>query len=513
MLLSDEPRVFLVGAGPGDPGLMTVRAMELLTSADLVLFDQLIPKRLLDFAPAKSEKICVRDLPSQSPDKYPHIYEKMLTAARSGKRVVRLKGGDPLVFGRGAEEAEILRQSGVPYEIVPGVTAALAAAAYLEIPLTHRHQASAVAFVTGHELPMKPGGKLDWEALARFPGTLAIYMGIARLPLIIAELLKFGKDPNTPASIVERASTGDMRSTFSTLQNLEFARRQAGMESPGLIMIGEVIDLRAARSWFEHKPLFGHRVLVTRPRKQADKLLRRIEHLGGVPVYFPICDIEAVHDPELFQQALDQILAGAYDWLVFTSANGVQSFMNAFCRSHDLRALGKTRIAAIGQATAEAFEEYRARPDFVPTDSVRAEGFAQQLKPLVQGQKLLVVRGEQARETLPEMLSQVAEVQTLTVYTQTDTLNPEHDGIMAMRRGEVRFVLLSSSNIARGFLSILDETILGRIERAEVQLVVISPETGKVFEEARIPVAGVADPHTTEGMIQEMIRLSQKAVT
>ena len=206
-----EPRVFLVGAGPGDPGLLTLRAAELLARADLVLYDQLVPRRLLDLANPAAERVCVRDLPGQHPDKYPHIHALLIEAARAGKTVVRLKGGDPLVFGRGGEEAETLRAAGVAYEIVPGVTAALAAAAYLDIPLTHRQHASAVALVTGHELPNKPGNRLDWEALAAFPGTLAIYMGIARLPLIVAELLKHGKDPDTPAAIVERASTGDMR--------------------------------------------------------------------------------------------------------------------------------------------------------------------------------------------------------------------------------------------------------------------------------------------------------------
>jgi uroporphyrinogen III methyltransferase / synthase len=506
----NEGRVDLVGAGPGDPGLLTIRACELLAQADLVLYDQLVPKRLLDFAPAHAEMVCVRDLPSQSPDKYPHIYELMLTAARAGKRVVRLKGGDPLTFGRGAEEAEILRQSGVAYEIVPGVTAALAAAAYLDIPLTHRHQASAVAFVTGHELPTKPGSKLDWQALAQFPGTLAIYMGIARLPLIITELLKFGKDPSTPAAIVERASTGDMRSTYSTLQNLDLARRQAGLESPGLILIGRVLDLRAARSWFEHKPLFGHRVLVTRPRSQAEELLRRIEHLGGVPVYFPTIDIAPPTDLAPFDQAIQTLISGGYDWLIFSSANGVSAFLRRLLHlGYDLRKLSQVRIATIGTKTAEALAEFHLHPDFVPSKSVRSEGFVEALTPEVRGQKLLLARGEQGREELREGLTQIADVTQVSVYRQIDTLDPDSEAIMALRRGEIRFVLLSSSNIARSFLSIVDETILGRIERGEIQLVTISPETAMVFEEPRIPVAGVAHPHTMEGMLQAMTKLAQ----
>src|SRR5947207_5501437 len=206
-----RPTVFLVGAGPGSPGLLTLRAAEVLARADVVLHDQLVPARLLDLAGPAAEKVCVRDLPGLHPDKYPHIHTLLIEAARAGKTVVRLKGGDPLVFGRGGEEAEALRSAGVDYEIVPGVTAALAAGAFLEIPLTHRNYASAVALVTGHELPDKPGNPLDWKALAAFPGTLCIYMGVARLPVIVAELLKHGKNADTSAAIVARASTGEQR--------------------------------------------------------------------------------------------------------------------------------------------------------------------------------------------------------------------------------------------------------------------------------------------------------------
>src|SRR5262245_3510217 len=291
-----EPRVFLVGAGPGNPGLITVRGAEVLSRADLVLYDQLVPERLLDGAPATAERVCVRDLPGQHPDKYPHIHQKLIEAARAGKTVVRLKGGDPLIFGRGGEEAEALRAAGLSYEIVPGISAALAAGAYLELPLTHRQHASAVAFVTGHELPNKPGNRLDWKALAAFPGTLAIYMGIARLPVITSELLKYGKDPATPAGIIERASVGEQRSGFATLATLEDARRNAGLEAPGLILIGEAVAQRSSRPWFESRPLFGQRVLVTRPAHQAATMVQKLEHLGAVVSRMPVVEIRALAD-------------------------------------------------------------------------------------------------------------------------------------------------------------------------------------------------------------------------
>ena len=249
--------VYLVGAGPGNTGLLTLRAAEVLAKANLVVYDQLVPERFLEFAPAAAEKVCVRDLPGQHLDKHQHIHEALIAAARAGKTVVRLKGGDPLIFGRGGEEAEALRAAGVAYEIVPGITAALAAGAFLEIPLTHRNYASAVALVTGHEPPNKAGNLIDWKALAAFPGTLVIYMGMAKLPAIVDALVKHGKAPDTPAAIVERASLGEQRTISATLATLDAERRAAGLEAPGLILVGASVAQRPARSWSEARPLFG----------------------------------------------------------------------------------------------------------------------------------------------------------------------------------------------------------------------------------------------------------------
>ncbi|MBY0456362.1 MAG: uroporphyrinogen-III C-methyltransferase, partial [Gemmataceae bacterium] len=362
-----NPLVFLVGAGPGSPGLLTVRGAEVLARADLVLYDQLVPERLLDLAPAHAERICVRDLPGNHPDKYPHIHKKLIETAAAGKVVVRLKGGDPLIFGRGGEEAEALRAAGLPYEIVPGVTAALAAGAYLEIPLTHRMYASSLALITGHELPNKPGNKLDWKAIAAFPGTLAIYMGIARLPVIVAELLKYGKDPHTPAAIVERASLGEQRSVFAALGDLEEARRHAGLEAPGLILIGEAIRHRSGRPWFESRPLFGQRVLVTRPGHQSAGMVRKLEHLGAVVSRLPAVEIRDVADFAAVDRALGRLRDGDWDWLVFTSANGVSALLRRLdALGRDLRDLGRVRLAAVGPKTADALRAFHLRADVVP---------------------------------------------------------------------------------------------------------------------------------------------------
>ncbi len=509
-----EPRVFLVGAGPGDPGLLTVRAAELLARADLVLYDQLIPRRLLDLANPAAERVCVRDLPGQHPDKYPHIHALLIESARAGKTVVRLKGGDPLVFGRGGEEAETLRAAGIGYEIVPGVTAALAAAAYLDIPLTHRQHSSAVALVTGHELPNKPGNRIDWEALARFPGTLAVYMGIARLPVIVSELLKHGKDPDTPSAIVERASTGDMRSVYAPLRDLEVARRHGGLESPGLILIGGVVDQRAARSWFEKRPLYGQRVLVTRPRHQAGPMLRRLELLGAVPHLLPTVEVRDPADFGPLDRALGGLRSGEWDWVVFTSANGVHGFVRRLLAlGRDLRDLGGVKLAAIGPKTAEAIRQYHLSPDVAPAKAFISEGLAEALAPAVAGARVLLARANRGRDFLRQELAKVAPVEQVTVYEQVDAVDPEGEALAALRRGEIGYVTLTSSNVARALLGAFDETIQGRVLRGEIKLVAISPETGQTVRELGLPVAAEADVYTADGLIDAVVRLTRAGTT
>ncbi|MBA4065608.1 MAG: uroporphyrinogen-III C-methyltransferase [Isosphaera sp.] len=504
------PRVFLVGAGPGSPGLLTLRAAEVLGRADLVLYDQLVPERLLDFAPPTARTVCVRDLPGQHPEKYPHIHQLLIETAQAGKTVVRLKGGDPLVFGRGGEEAEALRTAGVAYEIVPGVTAAVAAGAYLEIPLTHRNYASAVALVTGHELPNKPGNRLDWKALAAFPGTLAIYMGVARLPVIVAELLRYGKDPDTPAGIVERASWGEQRAVYSRLADLEEARRNAGLEAPGLILVGEAVRHRPPRPWFEGRPLFGRRVLVTRPSHQAGGMVRKLEHLGAVVSQLGGVEIREPADLGPLDRALEEVRDGGWDWLVFTSANGVHAVLRRLdALGRDLRDLGRVRLAAIGPKTADALREYRLRADVVPAGTFSSEGLAAALVPHVRGARVLLARANRGRDLLRKELAAVAAaVEQVTVYDQVDAVDASAAVLDAMRRGEIRYVTLPSSNIARAVLGAFDETIRGRVVRGEVKLVAISPVTGGDVRAMGYPVAAEADVFTEDGLVEAVVRLA-----
>jgi uroporphyrinogen III methyltransferase/synthase len=505
MLESREPQVFLVGAGPGHPGLLTLRALECLAQADMVLYDRLVSPRLLDYAPAGAERICVTELAEHHVERCGPINEKLIEAAHQGKRVVRLKGGDPFVFGRGGEEAEILRQAGIPYEIVPGVTAGTAAAVCTGIPLTHRDFSSAVAFVAGHENLGKPESTLDWEVLARFPGTLVIYMGMSRLAHIAQSLIDHGKAADTPAAAVQLASMGQQKTVEAPLAGLAQAVRQAGLAAPAIVLIGSVVGLRPRLAWFEQRPLFGKAILVTRPKPQAAELAQRLEQLGAVVWILPAVEIREPEDSSAVDRALNKL--GDYQWLVFTSANGVHAFIQRLRRiGRDLRALGSIRLAAIGQATAKALRGYHLEPDLVPSE-YRSEELAAALKERVRGQRVLLARADRGRELLRQELAGVAEVEQIAVYSQVDAIDPNSEALAALGRGEVDYVILTSSNIARSLARALDQKCRAVIDSGRVKLLSISPVTSATIRELGLSVAAEAAIYTTEGVIETLVRL------
>ena len=501
-----KPTVYLVGAGPGDPGLLTLRGKECLEQADFVLYDQLVSARILDFIPPHAEKVGIRELPGCHPDRWPHIHQRLIEEACKGRRAVRLKGGDPLIFGRGGEEAESLRAAGIPYEIVPGVTAALAAGAYLEIPLTHRAYSSGVAFVTGHEHPNKPSSRLDWQALAAFPGTLVIYMGISRLPAITAELIRCGKPADTPAAVISKASTGEQQSVTTTLVNLDAAIRHAGLVTPALVILGPVVSLRPAKSWFEARPLLGKRVLVTRPRHQAEPMLHQLELLGAVPYLLPAVEIAEPTDWQPVDAALEQMRQGVYDWLVFTSANGVTAFFQRLRKiGRDVRVLGRIKLAAIGSKTAAALREYHLEADVAPVEDMRSEGFAAALREQVAGQRVLLAQVDQARALLRDQLAQVATVETIIVYRQTDAIDPQAEVFDHLRRGEIDIVTLTSTSIAQAFLNACDETIRHRLRQGQIQVISNSPRTTALVREAGATAVKQSDDPTGEAVIRAIL--------
>ncbi|HEV8058695.1 MAG TPA: uroporphyrinogen-III C-methyltransferase [Gemmataceae bacterium] len=504
--MADTPGlVYLVGAGPGDPGLLTIRGLECLRKADLIIYDRLVSPSLLHAARADAARICVNELASRHADRWPIINERMIAAARSGSIVVRLKGGDPAIFAHLAEETAALRSAGVAYEIVPGVTAALGAAAYSEIPLTHRDIASAVAFVTGHENPGKSDSLVDWAGFARFPGTLVLYMSMARIDNIVESLLKGGKEASTPAIVIQNSTRGDEVEVRTTLSELSDKVKQAGLDAPCVIIVGPVVDLKPTLSWSQKRPLAGTRVLVPRPIEQGLLLARRLEELGAIPLIAPAIVVAPPADWGPVDRAIEQLTQ--FEWIVFTSANGVHAFIERLGHTnHDLRALGKSRLATIGPATAAALASYRLRADLVPGEFV-SEALAAELLNQVRGGRVLLVRAEQGRDVLRETLAKVAEVKQVAVYRQTE--NPDLAGILAACWNDrpPDFVLLTSSNIARALLRALTPEQMETIRLGQVRLITISGVTTATVRELGLPVAGEAQPYTTEAMLAKAISL------
>ncbi|HEX8752969.1 MAG TPA: uroporphyrinogen-III C-methyltransferase, partial [Solirubrobacterales bacterium] len=413
--------VYLVGTGPGDPGLMTARSLELIAEADAVFYDRLIPPGALGGAREDAELVYVGKQPGAPSVPQEEIGERLIAAAREGRSVVRLKGGDPFVFGRGGEEGEALREAGVEFEVVPGITAGVAATAYAGIPVTHRDDASAVAFVTGHEDPAKEETALDWDALARFPGTLVFYMGVKRLPENAASLIAAGRDPEQPAAAIERGTWPGQRTVGATLETLAEAVEREEVRAPALIVVGPVAARREQLAWLERRPLHGRRVIVTRARAQASGLAKILRELGAEVVELPAIRVEPRIDSEAVREAVARI--GEYSLVCLTSPNGVRLLFEALAAAGlDARALGGgtekmqvgevasgagsagTVIAAIGPGTARALTRHGIRADIVPERFV-AESLVGALEEVdVAGKRVLIARAAEARAVLPEAL-------------------------------------------------------------------------------------------------------------
>jgi uroporphyrinogen III methyltransferase/synthase len=383
--------VYLVGAGPGDPGLMTARSLELIAAADAVFYDRLIPPGALFGARENAELIYVGKQPGVPSVPQEEIGERLIAAAREGKSAVRLKGGDPFVFGRGGEEGEALREAGIEFEVVPGITAGVAATAYAGIPVTHRNDASAVAFITGHEDPEKGESALDWEALARFPGTLVFYMGVKRLGDNAAALIAAGRDPAEPAAAIERGTMAGQRTVEATLGTIAEAVAREGVSAPALIVVGAVARRRQQLAWLERRPLHGRRVVVTRARAQASGLAATLRGLGADVVELPAIRIEPRIDTEEVRQTAAAV--GVYELICLTSPNGARLLFEAIEDAGlDARALAGVTVAAIGPGTARALAERGVVADVVAERFV-AEGLVEALADMeLSGARVLLAR-------------------------------------------------------------------------------------------------------------------------
>lgn len=496
-------KVYLVGAGPGDPGLLTLRGQQCLMQADLVLYDGLVNPLILLNTSAHAERTCRSELPDGRMLQQADINARLISAAREGKTVVRLKGGDPFVFGRGGEEAAALAAAGIPFEVVPGITAAVAASAYAGISLTHREYASAVAFITGHEDPSKEGQAVDYRNLAVFPGTLVFYMGLHRLPAIVDALTAAGKPGDTPAAVVSRGTTPAQRTVVAPLSRLPDAVRQAGLHAPSLIIIGDCVRQRDSIAWFEQRPLFGQRVAIARPTGQAAGVMARLLELGAQPVLLPAIAILPPADWTDVDRALARL--PDFDWVVFSSVNGVRFLLERMWETGgDVRRLARARLAAIGDGTAQALADFHLRADLVP-ESFRAEALAEALKSHVAHKHVLWARASRGRDVLPsELRAAGAEVTEVVVYQNVDVDAWPADLLGTLEQGNVDWICLSSPSIARSVRRLLTPAALAQIGTT-TRLASISPVTSAAAREVGMPIAAEATVYNWEGILAAIV--------
>ena len=505
--MSTLGKVYLIGAGPGDPGLVTVRARELIEQADVIVYDYLANPKLLEWIKDSAETIYVGKSAGRHSLPQDEIEEILVENAKKGKQVVRLKGGDPFIFGRGGEEIHELEIDEIPYEIVPGVTAALATAAYAGIPLSHRDYSSAITFLTGHENPEKHTLSIDFSDYGQTKGTLCIYMGIGQLPRIINELKAGGMPGSMPVAIIEWATLNRQRSVFSTIDSIIEDLASSGIGAPAMVVIGEVVAHRAKAEWFEGRPLFGKRIVVTRAREQAGELSKMLSDQGAEVIELPFISVEQYFDG----QRVSEVLAGiaVYEWVIFTSANGVKNFFDLFYKAYDdIRCLGPMRIAAVGAATAREVEKHKLKVDLIPQQA-NADALADELikNEGIESVQLLVVTGNQNREGLVKRLESDegrAIVDTLPLYKTSKTDLSKDPAAERFRQEGADAVLFTSSSTVKSFVEQHAALTLEDGARRPV-FGSIGPLTTKTLEELKLPVAFEATQASLEHFVVETI--------
>ena len=496
-------RVYLVGAGPGDPGLLTLRGKELLGRANVVVFDHLVSNRLLDYAPPAAERIYVGKQASDHTLSQDQINKLLVERASRGQVVVRLKGGDPFVFGRGGEEALALAEAGISFEVVPGVTAAVAAAAYAGIPVTHRQIASSLALITGHETPDKDEPSLDWKVLAAWEGTLAFYMGLENLEPICRRLVAEGMAPGTPAAAIRWGTTPRQRTVTGTVASLPQDVQKANLQPPAVILVGKVVALREKLAWFEKRPLLGRRIVVTRARATASTFAARLEELGAEVIEAPAIRIEPLEDPSALRQAAAE--AGNYDWIVFTSASAAGAFFGALHDAGlDARALASCRIAAIGPATAERLGHFGIRPDVRPREFTTAavvEALAATGK--LSGARVLCPRSDVAPPDLVKGLTQKgATVREVTAYrTVSDETGAEQVAGL-LRRKQVDWLTFTSSSTVKSLITRIGPEVT---IASSARIASIGPMTSATLRQLGLAPTVEARRHDIPGLVEAIL--------
>ncbi len=501
--------VYLVGAGPGDPGLITVKGLDCIKKADVVVYDYLAAPALLAHADPDAELIYVGKKGGDHTLPQEGINDLIVEKAGAGMSVARLKGGDPFIFGRGGEEAEVLVEAGIPFEIVPGVTAAIGASAYAGIPLTHRDHTTEVAFITGHEDPTKAASTINWQALATGIGTLVFFMGVKNLPSIAENLMAHGRPADTPVGVIRWGTTSQQRTVTATLGTIVETVREAGIKAPAIVIVGSVVGLRDTLKWFERRPLLGKRIVVTRAREQASDLVRRLAEAGAECIQCPTIKVAPPADRAPLDQAIQNL--DSYAWIIFTSVNGVDFFFDRlFEKGLDVRALGHFKTAAIGPATAERLRSFGLNSDIIPK-TYRAESVVEAFAPLaIKGVNILLPRAMEARSVLPEELTRMgAIVNEVTAY---ETHRVENGGpalIEGLEAGSIDMVTFTSSSTVKNFHRLLPEDRL-QVLMEKVTVASIGPITSQTAKELGFRVDIEAEAFTIKGLVEKILAHVQK---
>ena len=491
-------KVYLVGAGPGDPGLITVKGLECLRKADVVIYDRLVDDSLLEKASADAEKIYVGKGRGCHAMEQKEINLLLISQAREGQTVVRLKGGDPFVLGRGGEEAEVLAANGILFEVVPGVSSAYAVPAYAGIPVTHRRLASSFTVITGHEDPEKVESSIAWDRISTGSDTLVFLMGMGNLTQIVNKLLQNGRLPSTPVAVISQGTSPGQRTLVGTLKDIDSRVQKAGFEPPAVIVVGDVVKLREHLRWFDNLPLFGKRVLVTRAEHQTRELSQLLLERGAMPVEMPVIRISS---PRTWKE-LDKAILNleSYDWIIFTSVNAVEMFWKRLQeRKLDARQFAGTKIGAIGPATARVLEERGLRPDYVPK-TYTSQGFLAGLKKQdVAGRRVLLPRADIAGNELSEGLIKLgAKVQQVTAYRTATVTDSNSQAKQMLLSGEIDVITFTSASTVNGLLAILGQK-WEVIKQA--RLACIGPNTAAALADRALKADIVAREHTIHGLV------------
>lgn len=507
--MKERGKVYLVGAGPGDAGLITVRGVECISAADVVVYDHLVNPALLKYARPDAELIFAGKQSRKHTLTQDEINALLVEKASEGGTVTRLKGGDPFVFGRGGEEAEELQRAGIEFEIVPGVSSSIAAPAYAGIPVTHREMASAFMVITGHEDPAKKDSSVNWAQVATFSGTRVIMMGVERIGTIAAELMAHGCPPGTPVAMVRWGTTGQQQTIEGTLATIGQIAEQANFKPPGVTIVGEVARLREKLNWFERRPLFGKRIVVTRSREQASELVRRLSDLGADVLEIPTIRIKPPQHIGPLRDAIKHI--GTYDWVVFTSPNGVDAFFREFFHCHrDVRELGVAKIAAIGAVTAEKLAQLHLEVDLQPAEFT-SEALLAEFKKSVSCENLtfLLPRADLADERLARGLEDLgAIVDDLDAY-QTVPDEEDRNGHRARLLAEgADLVTFTSSSTVLNFCNLVDVTGL-QMQFPHMRFVSIGSQTTAAARGRGVEIAVEAEVHTIPGLVEAIMRLKK----